>query len=370
MNRSIAVYAVTLVASLGASWMHYTSDEAPKKEGVVLIDSKKDDLRKIEYTAKDLHVVYERSEDALGAFGRAEVTETKRKPKKPVKDGEEAPPEEPPTIKVTRFKTGSAEDKLVEAFSPLMAVRSLDTADAAKVESFGLTNPEITVAVTTADGQVHELELGGETYGTRDRYAREKASGKMYVIDDEAFKPLKFAATRLPERALLGPKVEEIDSVTLGKGGSTGEWTQKNKDDRSAAYWESGRSASKDESFANWLDKALKLKSQSYVQDGDTPTDLVAAFDLTVRVGGKSQTVRISQSGDDWYAQSEWTRGLVKMTRGPTSDAAGEVQDIIDGKAPPPKEKKKPGKKGEGADGDGPPHPPGMPGLPPPRKPE
>ena len=34
--KSVVAYAGILVLAMGASWMRYTSDEAPAKEGVVL----------------------------------------------------------------------------------------------------------------------------------------------------------------------------------------------------------------------------------------------------------------------------------------------------------------------------------------------
>jgi hypothetical protein len=355
MNKSVFVYATLLVLSMGASWARYTSDETKPKEGVVLIDGKPDELQKVVYDGKDLDVTFEMRADDLGRYPW--VTTVEKKTKKV--DGVETTEE-----KTQRFKAGSAADKLIDGFAPLMALRSLDNVDDAKIESFGLKEPE-TVVTVTEGGRTSTLELGGETYGTKDRYVRHRETGRVYVVKDESFKTLKFANTRLPERNLVSPKVEEIEGITLGRGGETLTWAHKNKDDKAAAYFERDGKPGKDESFDNWFDKVMKLKSTAYVQEGDAPAETVPVFDLTVRAAGKPpETLRLLKGGEDWYAQSEATRGLVKLSKGPASDVAEDVDAMIEGTLPPEEPKKEapePGAEGEG----GPPGPPRVPGRPP-----
>lgn len=352
MNRSILAYAGILALTMGVSWMRYTDDAAAPKEGVVLVDAKPAELEKVVYDAPELDVSFEMRTDDFGRYGWATVAEQKKKKV----DGQEVS-----ETKTTIFKAGTAADKLIESLAPLMAVRGLDNVDDATIATFGLTTPDTTVSITS-HGKTTVLELGGETYGTKDRYVRNRETGRVYVVDDEPFKTLKFAVTRLPERSLMAAKVEEIDSLTLGEGGTSVEWAQKNKDDRKAAYWERAGASGKDETFSNWLDKALKIKSTSYVQDADLPAELVPQFDLTVRAPGKpAETVAFSLGGEDWYAKSESTRGLVKLTRGPTKDIAEEVSDILEGKTPPPDPE--PPAKPSGMPGGMPPHGAGNPGT-------
>lgn len=337
MNKSIPLFGLILVGSLAGSWLTYTGEKVPEKEGIILLENKPSEVEKIVYTSPDADVLFEVRNDSLGSYGWVTVTEHK---KKKVKEGEPEPPVE---IKITKFKAGQAGDKLIAAYAPLAMMRQLGVLDDAKLSTFGLSNPD-TQVVLTSGGREYPIAVGGEVYGPKDRYVQDKSTNRYYIMDDELIKPLKFATTRLPERGLVSPKTEEIDAVTLGAGSKTVTWTHKNKDDEAAAFWEREGSTGKDETFANWMEKAMKLKSTSYVQDGAAPAELVPAFDLTVKQGGKpDQTVRISRSGDDWYAQSEFTRGLVKLTKGPVSDAADEVDDILEGRAPPPKPEKKPG---------------------------
>ncbi|MFN7146335.1 MAG: hypothetical protein ACK4YP_21360, partial [Myxococcota bacterium] len=70
------------------------------------------------------------------------------------------------------------------------------------------------------------------------------------------------------------------------------------------------------------------------------PTELLPGFDLTIRADGlKPETLSLLQSGEDWYAKSESTRGLVKLSRGPAKDAVEDAKDIAEGRTPPPDEK-------------------------------
>lgn len=362
MNRSIAIYALLLVVGSAASYHRYTDDSGPEKEGVILIDGKKDDLSRIVYNSPDADVTYETREDGAGKYGWVTVVDHKHK--KPAKEGDPEPPVE---TKTTVFKAGTAADKVVETFAPLAAMREIAAVDDAKLTSFGLKAPDTSVTVTVGN-RTTTIDLGGETYGTKDRYARDRGTNKLYIIDDEAFKPLKFAGTRLPERNVFTPKAEDVETIALGAGATTVRWTHKNKDDTAAAFWERDgtEAGKKDETFSNWFDKAFKIKSSNYVQPEDKPTDLVPVFDLTITASGKpSETLRIQKSGEDYYAQSEFTRGLVKLTKGPTEDAAGEVQDILEGRTPAPKEKKPPAPPPHGMPPRPgmPPMPGGMPGM-------
>ncbi|MES2644323.1 MAG: DUF4340 domain-containing protein [Myxococcota bacterium] len=375
MNKSVIVFAGLLVLSLGGAWMRYTGGEETQKEGVVLIDAKATELEKVVYTSPELTVTFELRTDDFGRYGWITVEDRKKKGK------DDAIPVE---AKVTRFKTGVAADKVVEAFAPMVGLRKLENVDDTQLTSFGLKESDTTVTIS-AGGKTTTFELGGETYGTKDRYAKNQGDGKVYVIDDEPFKTLKFAATRLPERGLTASKVEQIEGLSLGVGATNASWTQKNKDDKAAAYWErteaAGAAASgKDETFGNWIDKALKLKSTAYVQDGEAPAELVPGFDLTVRAAGqKPETIQLLQGGEDWYAKSESTRGLVKLSRGPAKDAAEDAKDVVEGKEPPPDAPPAPGTAEAGGampPGMGSPHggplggpPGGAPGMMPPGRP-
>ena len=329
MSKPVVVYGALLALSLGAAWHRYTSDTTSPKEGVVLADGKKDELRRVTYTSPDLVVTYETRTDDFGPYGWVVVDETRTKKV----DGQEVKEQ-----KQTRFKAGTAADKLIEGMAPLVALRELKDVASDKVTTFGLENPTTKLEVDLG-GRTTSLAVGGETYGSKDVYVRDVPTQRIYVVDDELFKSLKFAGTRLPERNLVAAKVEDIDGITLTSGATVATWTQAARADRDAAYWKREGGAadapSKDEGFSIWMDKLLKVKSTSYVQEGEAPAELIQAFELKVTsANGKPETLVFSQGGDDWYAKSESSRGLVKLPRGSAKDAADDVADVLEGKAP------------------------------------
>jgi hypothetical protein len=363
MIRSWMVYGAILALSLGATWMRFTAEETKvDKAGVPIVDEPVSALESVVYASPDVDVKLEIRKDTLGSYAWVTVTDHKQK------KGKEGEPPPPVEVKVTSFKAGSAGDKLMESMAPLLAMRELVGVDAPKLEAFGLQNSTSSLAVSAA-GQTATLELGAETYGAKDLYAKHRESSRFYVVDDELVKPLKFAATRLPERGLFGAAIETVDTVALIAGGARVEWLQHNKEDRAADWWErkpapgTDEVGKKDETFANWLEKALKVKSASYVQAGEEPASTEAVFELALSAQGKpTETLQVLKSEDDWYARSDFSRGLVKLNRSLVEDPADEVDDIIAGREPPPSEKPAPTQLEEGAEG-GP--PPGLPGMPP-----
>ena len=77
-------------------------------------------------------------------------------------------------------------------------------------------------------------------------------------------------------------------------------------------------------------------------------------------------------AGDEWFARGDYTRGLVKLSKGPAEDCFADVDDILEGRVPPekPKAVKPPPALTKPSGGDKPAAappgaPPGMPGMPP-----
>lgn len=368
MNRSISTHGVILAVLLGLAWMDWT---APPKvdtgDKIVLIQGDAKDLEKVHWKGEKEEVTIERKLDAEGTYYW--VTYTKwEEPKKPptppapaadgstpatpaadgstpatpaadgsapAADGSTpaAPAPEPEKVARTQvFKAGDAGDKLIESLSPLLALRELTDVPTDKMVTLGLDAPKETLEVVRS-GRSHVLDLGGESYGSKDRYARDRDSGAIYLLDDELLRPLKYARTRLPDRALFSIKTEKIDHATISNGLSSLEIAQKNAEDKDKATWVRASAPDQDaEQLKTWMDKALQLKSTSYVAPDEVPTDLQPRFKLTLKTAdGHAETVDFQQSGDkgDWYASSEYTRGLVKLLKGPTTALNDDVGTIV-----------------------------------------
>lgn len=339
MNRSLAVHAVLLVGLLGAAWVEWTAPpEVDTGDKILLLQGEQKDIERVVWKSEKEEVTVERKLDAGGTY--LWVTYTKwEEPKappapQPAADGTTPPAPEAPAEKVAKtqvFKAGEAGDKLTEALSPLLALRQLTDVPADKLATLGLDAPKETLEVVRS-GRSRALEIGGEAYGTKDRYARDKESGTIYLLDDELLRPLKYARTRMPDRTLFSITTDKVESAVISGGMASVDVLQKNAEDKDKATWV--RAASPEtpaEQLETWMDKALQLKSSSYVAPDEAPTDLEPRFRLTLRAtDGRSETLEVQQSAGtgDWYGKSEHTRGLVKLLKGPTSSLSEDVDDL------------------------------------------
>jgi len=354
MIRGVIVYGALLAVTLGASYYRWTHEPDKALEGkVVVLQGEPDTLDKITWKGKDDEAVIEKKKDDKGDYFW--VTYTKYEKQKPdAKDakaqsgsgsgsgaelaasgsgsGSGATSEEKGEPVVSNFKSGKAATDLFAGMSPLFAVRKLEDVTPDKLKTIELDNP-VEHVILDRKGKTTDIELGGESYGTKDRYARIAGTSDIYLIDDEVIRSLKFARTRLPDRDLFPFETPKIDTAVIGDGTSSITLTQKNRDDKDKATWVPA-DAPDDASaqYKTWMDKFLKAKGSSYVNDADVPKDLDLRFQVTLTGEGSSpETVEVYQAGDagDWYAKSGYTRGYVKMLKSTTSGLAEDVGSLI-----------------------------------------
>ncbi len=379
MNRGIWVYGGLLVALLLGAWLRWTgvlgSEEEPT-DGVVVLRAEAADIELVTYHDEKADVRIERKSDEFGDYAWVDLEERKKKIKLPEKaeleqgeepaadgppkieppleapepgekaegeqaEGEDEAEEEEPEyeveIKTSAFKGGETATKLVESFAPLEAVRALGDLPPEKLEDLELAEPEAWLEITRK-GKLRRLELGGEAYGTRDRYLRDVETGKYYLVDAEVFRPLKYAKSRLPDRRLSDLEKGDIVQVRLEGQAGFAVMVQQNRQDKDAAYWASSTDLERPvEIYANWLDKALRLKGLSYVAEDEKPEKLEAAFSVQLHAEvGTPVTIEVfhdvpEDDGDPvWYARSEFTRGLMKLHKVLAAEASDDVADVIE----------------------------------------
>ena len=356
--RSTAIYGGLLVALMGASWFQWTSEPEVELDGqVVLLQGEEDGLEKIVWHAKDKDkAVIERRTDDYGSYFWVTYTKwTEDKPVTPMDPdvaaedepaeagaGDEAvdvpEPEEPRTYtaEVQVFKAGDAGAELIESLSPMLAIRKLDAVDADKLETIGLTDPQDSLEITRK-GRTTVLELGGEVYGTRDRYVREQGTGAIFLVDDEVLRPLKYARTRLPDRELWDFEQKDITQVSLADAaGVSADFLQKNASDESKSYWVplgAADDVEKDTQLDTWMDKALKMRGTRYADPENLPEGLEVAFTLSIETSGREPlllTVEKDGGEGDYWASTPYTRGRVKLLRTATEALAGDVSTILE----------------------------------------
>jgi hypothetical protein len=370
MMRSSAIYGGLLAGLLVASWMNYTADPEMELDGkVILVAGEVEDLTKVTWTSKNKdEAIVERKTDAVGTYYDVqytrwtevkvpepppqldpEVPEGPKTPEDAAEDGDapaeaegdgatdEVVPVEPEPeyeVSVTHFKAGDKGVELFESLAPMLALRALEDMTPENIETTGLDDPQDALIIERK-GKVIRLDVGGEVYGTRDRYVREPDSGAVYLVDDELLRPLRYARTRLPDRTLWSFETKRIASISVGGPEGSIELVQKNAEDAEKATWvmkdtpdEAG------EQIKTWMSKALRMKSTAYASDDDDIEGIELVFSLTLTdEKGETQTLEVLQKpGEErahFWGRSEHTRGLVKLLRGQTTQLADDVGAIV-----------------------------------------
>jgi len=330
---------------------------------VVLVAGDADDIETITWTSEgkdDAHI--ERKSDDRGEY--LWVTYTRYTPKPAPKpdpaDGPEVPPPaddapadeapdpaaetpsdadpaaeapEPELVAETQvFKAGDTGQELLDALSPLLALRKLE-ADPDKLETIGLTEPTEFLEIVRK-GRTVKLDVGGEVYGTRDRYVRNSATGEIFLVDDELLRPLKYARTRLPDRTLWATERAKVARVTLVGGSGSLVVEQENASDADKARWiPAGDAEVDDEQLQTWMDKALKLKGSAYAGPDDPSDGLEERFSLVLEPeSGPSTTLKVMvDPKGGWWGESEHTRGRIKLLRAQTTSLADDIDALIGG---------------------------------------
>ena len=355
MKRSAVVYGGLLALFSLLAWIQWTADPSPDVgEQIVLLQGQPEDVERIVWTTQESEAVLERKEDAKGTYYWVTYTQFPQLPEEdqpqtedeeqttegdqpaegepiaePATEPEEVQPAEP---EVSMFKAGDKGDELIEAISPMMALRRLEATDEATLESIGLAESTGSMVITRKGRDV-TLDLGGEAYGTRDMYMREVSSGEIYLIDDKLVRPLRYARTRLPDRTLWSVQPPEVVAAILVAGGISVEFSHENPVDPSAARWIRPDSPDTDDAQLNtWMGKAIGMRGSFYADPDDPPEDLQLQFQLTaVDEAGETETLEVLRQGEDgdWWGRSEHTRGLMKLLSGPTSDLADDADDLV-----------------------------------------
>ncbi len=386
MNQTLVLGGLLTLALVG-SYLTWTQDEevAERKATDVLVyKADADAISSVTWSDEDRVVRLTRPSDASGAYVWIEQTDkTKVVPPTEAEaeatpaegaeaeaapaEGEEAAPEVAPTEepkpevdapapvveeKVTRFSGNEQAVETWAALAPLYAMRELTISPDTDLAAFGLDAPTAKLTIELRDRTV-EIEIGGESYGTRNRYAR--AEGRVYLLDDGLVRPLQFAKSRLVERRLHPFEEQDILGVEVSRGTETRGFVQKNADDRTKSYWADVTVPERrDIEGATWLGKLFRLRVKGYVDESAAPAELAPVFAFAVKGREGSWTVEVLRAEVEgevtYYAKSSFTRGLVDLTRSLADEAIADLDALFDGVSPEPEEGEAPAEDAEAAE--------------------
>jgi len=332
--KQVIALSVALAAAMVGSYLTWTDDSEPvATDGAEVYRARDGELKSVTWSSDERTIAISSRSDELGDYLWIESKETREVPKPVEPEPDDAPdespadeddvpdelPDEPPememveeTIEVS-FAGNDAAEKLWSDFQPLVALRELPDAASLDAEVFGLDEPTGTVTVTLEDQQV-ELTIGGETYGSKDRYAR--VGDSVFLLDDGDLRPLQFAATRLVERTLFPLIDSEVEQVVVTQGDAPPMvFEHRNRDDRQAAHftWASQPDEADDQVDA-WVGRLLKLRLRRYLTAEEAGA-LSPLFRYEVRGEGQAYPVEILEGPDGTvYARSAHNRSLVELT--------------------------------------------------------
>lgn len=359
--KTVILYAVLLGGTMTASYLTWTAEETDGSEDAAAVEvyrAGEGDVTRLVYDSEKLKVVVERREDAIGSYPWVIVDETKETKVVPKHDhgapddehgddehgddenGDESPPEGPaadapdappaPEVKVEQihleFRGNDNADGLLKSYEPLMAERELDPGSAAP-EVFGFDEPSGTLTISRRSGADVVLTLGGETYGSRDRYA--KHDQRLLLLASTAIKPLQFAASRTVERRLQPFAEQDVDTVELTLGAGPVTLTQKNKDDRKAAFW-SRDGSEPDEEAGSWLEKLFRLRADQHGSDEDLQgRERVLAATFTSSDGTHRIELYRGGEGDEVYARSDFLRGIAQLKKADALELLADAEDVF-----------------------------------------
>lgn len=322
--------AVALIASY-ATWFD-TSESAPR-EGVALLDVPESALTSVTWDVEDTRTELVKRSDDVGSWLQVTVTKIEaEEPEAADTDPEQAAEAEATEADVETFVGNEKADEVWQAMAPLLAIRDLGAAGDDRLGVFQLDEPAGTLTVAH-DTSTFTVALGGEAYGTRDRYA--KAGGRIVLLDDKALRPMQFARTRLMERRLQPYAEEAIKTITVATpGGPSTTLTQVNAADRASAFWASAEAPDrKDATAATWVGKLLRLRLRAWTPAEEVPTDRTEAFTATVAGDDGTWTVTVSSATDggktSWWGEASWLRATVELTDSLAEEAAADVDALF-----------------------------------------
>jgi hypothetical protein len=367
-----------LAVALIASYVTWTSEDVGQPPGeVVVLSATESSLTEIRWEDEERTVVLTRPSDAAGAYYQFDITERIKKLKPPEPEpvpeapdapeeaapdeaapdeaapdeaaAEDAPAEEPDaaadaaaeeapaepeyTVEERRYRfLGSKEaGDLWEAYAPLYALRELAVTADSDPAAYGLDAPKGTLSVT-AGGKVTVFQVGGEAYGTRDRYLG--LDGRVLLLDDKTVRPLQFARSRLIERGIIGLEEADITAVEVQFDGATRRFVQKNGADRANAFWARAEDPEqRDLEVETWVAKLLKVKLSAYPLEEDVPASLEPVFAWTAEGADARWQVEVLKSDADWYARTSFNRGLVRLVPSLAAAPADDLAPLFQGRA-------------------------------------
>lgn len=175
---------------------------------------------------------------------------------------------------VTEFPVGDRGEKLVETFTSLKALRDLGPLTDDEKKTYELADTKRQVTVFFADGSNKVLAIGGNVYGSGDRYVLDPESGHGYALASEVLRPLSSGQSMLRLRDLHAFTDDDVARAVVAT--ESGERTlvrvdPDGEEGKKPAGWADAQSPDEpDLTLKNFIDRIDGLRAREYSPDEDT----------------------------------------------------------------------------------------------------
>lgn len=246
------------------------------------------------------------------------------------------------------FKGNKKLQEALDKFCPWKALRALGRPGEEKREEFGLKDTEDHITLVFSDGP-HRFLIGKTTFGPKDRYVGDEKTGEIFLVAGKSFKDLLYPKSRFMERNLHDFKQEDVERLRIRAEGREEELIHKVSEQGEDEGWaDSSHPTEIKEMYKNWVRKLLQLRPIEYVIPGQAATEtgsygcetpesseIVASFTF---LGEKEEIGFLTiykKEGDpgktDYYACTENTGAVVKISKTQSESLMGDMDDILSG---------------------------------------
>jgi hypothetical protein len=296
--RNVTIHAGLLLLGGVAAGFAWSKDKTPhstQETNVVVWNARPSDISRIVHETKGKRLELEAREEKKGGerwyFGKVEYP--------PV------PGSNPmPTMKPAVFASVGPATKVVEAFAPFKALRSLGKVPPSREAEFGFDKKEASLTFTVS-GKERKLFIGGIAPGAGDTYVLDSASNEAYVLKSDPLRDIEGGETRLLERDQHAFKEPDIAQAKITAGGKTRVVVRSGPDNK--RIWADPADKEKaDETVANWMQKIDHLRVNEFAANPPA---------------GQTVVLRVEYEG------SGKSLGYFELSKSPAADPSSSVKN-------------------------------------------
>ncbi len=331
MKVDLRLYTLLLAVGLGLAWWASlpVEDEAKEKYTVFKIDDKS--IGDITYTADNIVAkVYKPA-------GKSRFWVTwEKKPKD--KDKGNEPLHFVASDKINRF---------IESLDPLQAERLIGKVEEAKLEGFGLKEPEATLKITSADGKNNiDINFGKKSYGSSNRFALENRSQQVILVKSVDFDALETAQKKFFERKIFDQDYDDVSKAHLKAQEKSRTLNHDTRNDRGQLVWTAEGEEEAKKSYQSFMDKFKKLRITEFLEVSreqqlkDKPALLSVEFEDSGKVIEKIKFIKLdagqglsaqSQGEAEYWVYSDFLNAWARISTSRMAALEKDIPNIIGG---------------------------------------